>query len=135
MGQIHAQIAAVLAAPARAAHNGGLELEAVVQTTESAAERILQAAEAINDWALANGHSAEESAQLTARVNAIFEACAFQDLTGQRIHRALASLQQVETLLEALMARAGAGAVEPTAPPPPKPATELDQQEIDRLLA
>ncbi len=135
LGHIHRQVAAVLAAPALAARNGGIELEAVVQTTESAAERILQAAEAIGDWAAANGHGAEASAQLTARVNVIYEACAFQDLTGQRIHRAIASLRQVETLLAALMARGGGAAPAESVPPPPvAEGDELDQEEIDRLL-
>jgi chemotaxis protein CheZ len=33
------------------------------------------------------------------KVNAIFEACTFQDVTGQRIRRAIHHLQQVETML------------------------------------
>jgi chemotaxis regulatin CheY-phosphate phosphatase CheZ len=33
------------------------------------------------------------------KVNAIFEACSFQDVTGQRIRRAIQHLQQVETML------------------------------------
>jgi chemotaxis regulatin CheY-phosphate phosphatase CheZ len=33
------------------------------------------------------------------KVNAIFAACSFQDLTGQRIRRAIKHLQQVETML------------------------------------
>ena len=32
-------------------------------------------------------------------MNAIFEACSFQDVTGQRIRRAIQHLQQVETML------------------------------------
>jgi chemotaxis protein CheZ len=132
---IHSQIAAVLAAPVHSARNSGLELEAVVQATESAAERILQAAEAIGDWAANNGRDPAESAQLTARVNAIFEACAFQDLTGQRIHRAIGSLQQVEALLSALIAGGDdAAGTNPTALPAAVATEELDQQEIDRLL-
>jgi chemotaxis protein CheZ len=44
-----------------------------------------------------------DTAALTERVNAIFQACSFQDLTGQRIRRAIKQLQQVETMLEGLM--------------------------------
>ena len=39
-----------VATPAAATHNSGLELEAVVQATEAAANRIMEAAEAISDW-------------------------------------------------------------------------------------
>ena len=40
---------------------------------------------------------------VTQQVNAIFEACTFQDLTGQRIRRAIEHLQQVETMLSGMM--------------------------------
>ena len=36
-------------------------------------------------------------------INAIFEACSFQDVTGQRIRRAIQHLQQVETMLTDIM--------------------------------
>ncbi len=96
---IHEQIAGVLAMPTAATRNSGLELEAVVQATEAAANRIMEAAEAIGDW-LREGRRDPESVEAAAeKVNAIFEACTFQDVTGQRIRRAIQHLQQVETML------------------------------------
>ena len=83
---------------------------------------------------------AEAIAALSERVNAIFQACSFQDLTGQRIRRAIRQLQQVETMLEGLVPGAGApvgarvevrGAA-PTVADPDAP--DLAQAEIDRLM-
>ncbi len=101
--RIHDQIANVLAAPASATHNSGVELEAVVQATEAAADRILEAAEAIQDWISKGSHDPDAMAELSDKVNSIFEACSFQDLTGQRIRRAIEHLQQVEDMLEGVM--------------------------------
>ncbi len=97
--EIRKQIAGVIAAPTAATRNSGLELEAVVQATEEAANRIMEAAEAIGDW-LREGKSDPAALDVVnERVNAIFEACSFQDVTGQRIRRAIQHLQQVETML------------------------------------
>ncbi|WP_368415633.1 hypothetical protein [Falsiroseomonas sp.] len=96
------QIAQLVAVPAAATRNSGLELEAVVQVTEDAANTIMEAAEAIGDW-IAAGRDAEGAQAIIGRVNTIFEACSFQDLTGQRIRRAIQHLQQVEGALKALL--------------------------------
>ncbi|HQT78769.1 MAG TPA: hypothetical protein PLD10_17080 [Rhodopila sp.] len=110
---IHEQIGGMIAMPAAATRNSGLELEAVVQATEAAANRIMEAAEAIGDW-LQNGPQAGSDINtITEKVNAIFEACTFQDVTGQRIRRAIQHLQQVETMLTDIMPPASAAA--PTA--------------------
>lgn len=103
LARIQEQIAQLVAVPAAATRNSGLELESVVQATEAAANTILEAAEAIQDWAM---RAAKEPADFTAlaeRINAIFEACSFQDLTGQRVRRAIQHLQQVETMLASMM--------------------------------
>ena len=96
---IREQISNVVARPAAATRNSGLELEAVVQATEAAANRIMEAAEAIGDWLRAGKYDPASVLEANEKVNAIFEACSFQDITGQRIRRAIQHLQQVETLL------------------------------------
>jgi chemotaxis protein CheZ len=101
IARVQAQIAQMVAMPAAATRNSGLELEAVVQVTEAAANTILEAAEAIGDW-MASGRDATTAPSIVERVNAIFEACAFQDLTGQRIRRAIQHLQQVEGVLKGM---------------------------------
>ncbi len=55
---IREQIANVVAMPTAATRNSGLELEAVVQQTEAAANRIMEAAEAIGDWLRDGKHDA-----------------------------------------------------------------------------
>jgi chemotaxis protein CheZ len=96
---IREQIASVVAAPAAATRNSGLELEAVVQATEAAANRIMEAAEAIGDWLREPRNDTASMSAVNEKVNAIFEACTFQDVTGPRIRRAIQHLQQVETML------------------------------------
>ena len=144
LARIHDQIGQLVAVPAAATRNSGLELEAVVQATEAAANTIMEAAEAIQDWVASGGRDAEGMAAIAARVNSIFEACSFQDVTGQRIRRAIQHLQQVEQMLETILP---AGA---TLEPPPErqavqvatarhtvaapSAGDLGQDDIDALL-
>ena len=107
LGQMTEQIGSLIAAPAAATRNSGIELEAVVKLTETAATQIMEAAEAISAWIDGGRRDPEAVEGLAARVNAIFEACTFQDLTGQRIRRAIEQLQNVETMLDGLIPHAG----------------------------
>lgn len=140
IARMHGQIAQLVAVPAAATRNSGLELEAVVQVTEQAANTIMEAAEAIGDW-IAGGRDAATAPAIVERVNAIFEACAFQDLTGQRIRRAIQHLQQVEGALKTMLPD-GAVPDRPklevrtqlrTVEAPPT-AADLAQADIDALL-
>jgi chemotaxis protein CheZ len=99
LSEIRQQIASVVAAPMTATRNSGLELEAVVQATEAAANRILEAAESIGDWLREGKTDPAAVGAVNEKVNAIFEACSFQDVTGQRIRRAIQHLQHVEHML------------------------------------
>jgi chemotaxis protein CheZ len=113
----------------------------VVQVTEQAANTIMEAAEAIGDW-IAGGRDVAMAPAIVERVNAIFEACAFQDLTGQRIRRAIQHLQQVEGALKTMLPD---GTTVPERPKlevrtqlrtveAPKGAADLAQADIDALL-
>ncbi len=97
---VHERIASMVAMPTASTRSSGVELEAVVMATESAANTIMEAAEAIQDWIQTGTREPAAIDALAARVNSIFEACSFQDVTGQRIRRAIQHLQQVETMLE-----------------------------------
>ena len=99
LARIQDQIASVVAAPSQAARNSGVELEAVVQATEEAANRIMEAAEAIESWINQDHPGPEGRREVNEKIAAIFEACSFQDLTSQRIRRAIEHLQSVETML------------------------------------
>lgn len=139
--RIHDQITNLLAMPAAATRNSGLELEAVVQATESAANTIMEAAEAINDWLREGRRDPESVDAMAAKVNAIFEACTFQDITGQRIRRAIKQLQQVETMLTDMMPETSADEATPDAPapfaeaPPSAVDPDLVQDDIDAMFA
>jgi chemotaxis protein CheZ len=74
------------------------DLGNVVQATASATHTIMAAAEEI----LGAGSLSNEEyrALVETRVLAIFEACSFQDITGQRINRVFESLGQLEKRLD-----------------------------------
>ncbi len=131
---IHGQISGLVAAPTLATRNSGSELEAVVVATESAANSIMEAAEAIADWA---SGGQRDPAALLAKVNDIFEACSFQDLTGQRLRRAIEHLQNVEAMLDRMVSPQAAAeeAAKPVITSTGGSGPDIDQSEIDRLLA
>ena len=78
------------------------ELDAVVDGTESATRRILAAAEVIEEAANTLSASLKREQEqalaqdIREQATRIFEACNFQDLSGQRIAKVLATLQFVE---------------------------------------
>jgi len=132
LGQIQEQVAVMVATPNLATRNSGLELEAVVQATEAAANQIMEAAEAIGDW-LRDGSRDPGSIEIVAlKLNSIFEACTFQDVTGQRIRRAIQHLQHVEDMLTEIvpvhMTPAIAIAEIPVVDP------DLAQDDVDRMF-
>ncbi len=81
------------------------ELDAVVSDTESATDTILSAAERIDEAAARiSKHVSEEHqgeiAAIQDQVIRIFEACNFQDITGQRISKVVRLLHFVEERIE-----------------------------------
>jgi chemotaxis protein CheZ len=130
IAKIQEQVAVMVAPPAVATRNSGLELEAVVQATEAAANQIMEAAEAIGDW-LRDGSRDVASLEIVAsKLNSIFEACTFQDVTGQRIRRAIQHLQHVETMLTEITPAHAEALTE--AAPPVDP--DLEQDDVDRMF-
>src|SRR3954465_14534564 len=85
------------------------ELGAVVGGTEQATQQILEAAEAIDQAASALGKvdSADQqkilSEEIQERVISIFEACNFQDLTGQRINKVMTTMKFIENHITVMM--------------------------------
>ena len=77
------------------------ELEEVIAETAGAAGSIMTAAETIE--AIAAKLSPPVSDELLAAVTSIYEASAFQDITGQRITKVVRAIQNVEARIEALM--------------------------------
>ena len=85
------------------------ELGAVVGGTEQATQQILEAAEAIDQSAsaLSKAASPEQarllSEEIQERVISIFEACNFQDLTGQRVSKAVTTLRFIEEHIDRML--------------------------------
>ena len=76
------------------AASASTQLDEVVKSTEDAANTIMDAAETIQN--ASRSIEGEAGQAIQAEVTKIFEACSFQDLTGQRIGKVLATLAYVE---------------------------------------
>ncbi|WP_229426838.1 protein phosphatase CheZ [Microvirga alba] len=77
------------------------ELGEIVLGTEAATHAILAAAESVDDIAgrLAvqlSGEQSDMARQIADRIIGIFEACNFQDITGQRISKVVTAMRFVE---------------------------------------
>jgi chemotaxis protein CheZ len=111
------------------------ELGAVVGGTEEATQQILEAAESIDNaaTALSKVTSPEQhkllSEEIQERVVSIFEACNFQDLTGQRIKKVMNTMKFIENHITVMMdIWGGVDAIKAHAPP------ILDNREGDAKL-
>lgn len=119
------------------------ELDAVVAATAEATGAILGAAEAIERRC--SEMPRETAAAVAADVTSIYEACNFQDITGQRINKVVNSLKYIEEHIDGLLAAFGNDltAAGPPAPPeeeqlingPQLPVNANNQAEIDAILA
>jgi chemotaxis protein CheZ len=100
------------------------ELGAVVGGTEQATQQILEATEAIDQaaTALSKNISPDQqkllSEEIQERVVSIFEACNFQDLTGQRISKVMNTMRFIEQhIVEMMEIWGGVDAIKAHAPP------------------
>ncbi len=123
------------------------ELDAVVDHTATATGTILDAAESLER--LAPALPAEAAATIAAAVTRIYEACNFQDITGQRITKVVTTLKYIDGKIDAMLAAFGepAAAQKIVVPPPPVeddrrlmngpqlPANAINQDDVDAILA
>jgi len=95
-----------------------LELDAVVDSTEVATNSIMEAAEQIDDLAsrlvsqLGASSDSALAEEINERVVNIFEACNFQDITGQRITKVVTTLKFIDERVSKMMELWGAEQVE-----------------------
>lgn len=121
------------------------ELDAIVEHTATATNAILTCCEMLDD--VAGGLSGEPAAKLRDATTRIYEACSFQDITGQRITKVITTLKTIEAKVAYIVATFGNGATGEDAERPGEaseaallngpqhPAVAMDQSDIDRLLA
>ena len=80
----------------------GKELGAIVASTEDATHAIMEAAEEIMAAGSTNG-GGDNRAAIEGACMRIFEACSFQDVTGQRIAKVFKTLAFIDERLDALL--------------------------------
>ena len=121
------------------------ELDAIVDHTAHATHAILESCEMLDEVSAAL--SGEPATKLQDAVTKIYEACSFQDITGQRITKIVATLKVIEGKVAHIINTFG------SSPKSDQPATNLvatdadllngpqlpvnamDQSDIDKLLA
>ena len=126
------------------------ELDAIVKSTEGATMDIFSGCEEI-ERQMPNLTDGPRTA-IQAGVTKIYEACSFQDLTGQRISKIVRSLREIETKVSAILSvmhdrmgdlelhvSAGAGdkrtGDSALMNGPQLPGQGISQSDIDKLLA
>lgn len=123
----------------------GEELKAVMVASEQAVQKILEAAEDIDQAANNLSASLKDELQqglaqdIRDRVVQIFEACNYQDVSGQRIVKVLAMLGGIERKIALLLdglAGAGASVSAPPAHGPPLPSDHghASQRDVDFMF-
>jgi chemotaxis protein CheZ len=141
-----AEIAALQADDISASHipSATDELDAIVEHTAAATNSILEVCEMLDG--VARKFEGEASAALHDATTRIYEACSFQDITGQRITKVVATLKTIDAKVAQILgtfseghAPAPAALVADDARPPalgPQlPGNAMDQTDIDKLLA
>jgi chemotaxis protein CheZ len=121
------------------------ELDAIVAHTAAATNAILESCETLDQ--VADTLSGAAAGQLQAATTQIYEACSFQDITGQRITKVVTTLKAIEEKVAQIVSTFGQRGAVASAPEvlpqgdaallngPQLPAAAMGQSEIDRLLA
>jgi chemotaxis protein CheZ len=118
------------------------ELDAIVEHTAGATNEILDCCEILEGVAGRVGGA--EAAALSGAITRIYEACSFQDITGQRIGKVVAALKAIEARIASVTGRYADVTQpvleEPTegrrlAEGPQLPGAGVSQADIDKLLS
>ncbi len=81
------------------------ELDATIEATAAATNTIMDVAEKIDNFGAEL--TAAQRDKLTGFVTQIFEACTFQDITGQRIRKVITAMRAIEERIASLTMLAG----------------------------
>ena len=132
--------------PSRHMPEASIELGAIGAHLEEATGTILDCCEALEETAA--GLGGEPAARIGQVVTRIFEACSFQDITGQRITKIVATLQAIDARIVKLIEAFGQdfGPAPAQATPavrsdadllagPQLPGAAISQADIDAILA
>ncbi len=106
------------------------ELDAIVEATAEATNAIMDAAEIVEQ--VAGESPPDTGGKLRDATTSIYEACGFQDITGQRINKVVRALKDIEEKVDRLMAAFGGEAA--AAGPGKKPKKKKDGPVTDESL-
>ena len=118
------------------------ELSAVVDMTETATHNIMKSCENILEAAQQESQALFQA--IEKDVVQVFEACTFQDITGQRIKKVTSSLKLIEEKTSAILSVLDIGCIDSDTADlkedtllngPGLPQNAMTQDDIDRLLA
>ncbi len=140
-----AEIAALRVGDITASHipSATDELDAIVAHTAAATHQILEACETLDG--VGSALTGDAASRLQDATTQIYEACSFQDITGQRITKVVSTLKAIEAKIAQMVMTFGAarhsraeGAVDGEGAllnGPQLPAAAMGQSDIDELLA
>lgn len=89
-------------------HSAAMELSAVVKSTEEATTAIMQVAEHLDEIVrevsshVTDSYVISRLNEMTDQTTKLFEACSFQDLTGQRITKVVKTIDYIEERIETM---------------------------------
>ncbi len=89
-------------------HSAAMELSAVVKSTEEATTAIMQVAEHLDETVrevtthITDAYVTSRLNEMTDQITKLFEACSFQDLTGQRITKVVKTIDYIEERVETM---------------------------------
>ncbi len=120
------------------------ELDAIVNATSEATGTIMDSCDAIMEQTSAIEGDASEA--ITAEIMKIYEACSFQDITGQRISKVVTTFHDIEEKIDRLVSVLGIKEIrnietdkemtdEDLMNGPQLPDNAISQEDIDKLLA
>jgi chemotaxis protein CheZ len=121
------------------------ELDAIVEHTATATNAILSSCETLDD--VAASLTGDAAVKLQDATTQIYEACSFQDITGQRITKVVATLKTIEAKVAQIVSTFGSSERDVPAAEvadaaesallngPQHPTVAMDQSDIDKLLA
>lgn len=107
------------------------ELDAIVDATAEATHAIMDSAEMIED--VAENASDDAKEKLNKAASNIYEACTFQDITGQRITKVVGALKGIEEKIDGLLAAFGSETGKPGTAKPKKQEKKKELTDEDLL--
>jgi chemotaxis protein CheZ len=89
-------------------HSASMELSAVVKATEEATTAIMQVAERLDETTrevtslVTDSYAISRLNEMSEQITKLYEACSFQDLTGQRITKVVKTIDYIEERIETM---------------------------------